>query len=713
MIPTNQLQITFDHEAIANDFVILEAKRDSGDYRNSLVPDLALQVGCALAVVYTYGDCCYILYDRKKADRNRLKAALEGEADDIRLREVPSTAFVPKHAYLLAQLLCNALPALGADGKMYHNLTGKLYRWDSSWRRGRREVPYCLWALRIQLTWDNCVKLSVVTFRPADRKKIKRGEAQYLFDKQSGCLRRLVREDPNRDVPRFVIGNPDPDKKNTVSFLEFGSIEAFRSSRVGVLWTFLTDVSSQLAPYLTFSIQPLQEEVRLGERVADPKMKGIRARLREVPIYLENTVGDDASAALTAKLCRQLDRYSGISLQEGTAGAGDALFRIVHNRDFYAACPEQDPHQQAPAHCAVQHLTVEDFQFKGADGTEKKEDAALRKALQEMAVKLDILHGRLTCYDWAALGYDVPVNFVIIPEETKGKDKLTHYRRLQILPDGTLQFCQWQEQPFWEDPEKEKIAAAFRRTNGQLDFDVEGLIYMSADDIQIIRRTERYTLPDMEKLQTLLSSSWDGEMLEVAPILAIARSFLPAVEQKDRKHLEKICSDLAALPPETAGKEIRKCLKLRSSIGRRVNEQIFDQTGMLIGNELKRRKNLEALMGGTLGICLFSQNGAQYYYGGYRAQSLFYSLARACRIRKVTATGGAPHFEKYLPLLEVDFVRASAWTVLPFPFKYLREWRPTYLLQRLHGQGENQPDRHEAVERLQRCDGPAAGASAG
>ena len=129
--------------------------------------------------------------------------------------------------------------------------------------------------------------------------------------------------------------------------------------------------------------------------------------------------------------------------------------------------------------------------------------------------------------------------------------------------------------------------------------------------------------------------------------------------------------------PETAGKEIRKCLKLRSSIGRRVNEQIFDQTGMLIGNELKRRKNLEALMGGTLGICLFSQNGVQYYYGGYRAQSLFYSLARACRIRKVTATGGAPHFEKYLPLLEVDFVRASAWTVLPFPFKYLREWRPT------------------------------------
>ena len=52
MIPTNQLQISFDHEAIEKRFVILEAKRDSGDYRRSLIPDLVLQVGRALAAVY-------------------------------------------------------------------------------------------------------------------------------------------------------------------------------------------------------------------------------------------------------------------------------------------------------------------------------------------------------------------------------------------------------------------------------------------------------------------------------------------------------------------------------------------------------------------------------------------------------------------------------------------------------------------------------------
>ena len=101
MILTNQLQIDFNHEAIGKKFVILEARRDSGDYKKSLIPDLALQAGRALAVVYEYGACCYILYDRKDAGRDNLKAVLESEADDICLREVPSTelrAYMPPGA---------------------------------------------------------------------------------------------------------------------------------------------------------------------------------------------------------------------------------------------------------------------------------------------------------------------------------------------------------------------------------------------------------------------------------------------------------------------------------------------------------------------------------------------------------------------------------------------------------------------------------------
>lgn len=673
MILTNQLQIDFNHEAIGKKFVILEARRDSGDYKKSLIPDLALQAGRALAVVYEYGACCYILYDRKDAGRDNLKAVLESEADDICLREVPSTEL---RAYLLAQLLCNAMPALGADGRMYHNLTGKLYYQHAAWRRGRGEVPRCFWTLRMQLTWDRCLKLSVVTFSPARCRRDALGEAQYLFDAKSGCLRRLVRDDPDHTAPRFVIASPDPSRKNTVSFLEFGSVEDFRSCRVGVLQRFMEDVRSLLSPYLTLHFLSLPEDMRLGDKEVDPCLEGVKARLREAPLYLEDTVGDENSAALADSLRWELKQYSGIELRTGQPGPGDALFRIVHNKETYADCPEQDPYRQAPRHCAVQHLTVEDFQLSGMNraGTKPKEDAALRKVIQEMAIKRDILHGRITCYDWAALGYEVPVNFVIANRQAK--DEPIFYRRLRVLPDGALQFSQWQDQPFWEDIEQEKIAAAFQNKKGKLDSAVEGLVYEDPEDIHIIRRTERYTLPQMDKLQDLLISTRDEEWLDVAPPLSVVESLLPDVPEKDRRNLAIICSNLAVLGTQAPRKKLRASLGLRTALGRSVNEEIYARTGVRIGSGIKRKDVMEELMGGTLGIRLFNQENAQYYYGGRLPKSVQHSLPHACRIRKVTSTGGVLHFEKYLPLLEVEFVRAGAWTVLPFPFKYLREWNP-------------------------------------
>ena len=122
MIPTNQFQILFDHDAIAQRFLILETKRDNGNYYRSLVPDLALQVGRALSVAYARGACCYILYERENANLNFLKTELEQQASDVCLREISSVEMAQKQSYLLAQLLCNAMPALSVDGQMYHIL---------------------------------------------------------------------------------------------------------------------------------------------------------------------------------------------------------------------------------------------------------------------------------------------------------------------------------------------------------------------------------------------------------------------------------------------------------------------------------------------------------------------------------------------------------------------------------------------------------------
>lgn len=670
MIPTNQLQIAFDHDAIARRFVIVEAKRDTGDYKGSVIPDLALQAGHALAVAYEWGNCCYILYDHKSTDRQGLKALLEQESDDVQLREVASTEFDPKRSFLLAQLLLNAIPALDEEGHMYHNLTGRLYYTDPHWRRGKEIFPRSFWALQIRLTGDSCVRLPVVTFCRAESKPGK-SAPQYLFDGQNLALRRLIHQDPDRETPRYVIGAQSTKWKNTVPFLEFGSLEAFQQSKVGVLQRVLEDASRLLSPCITLSIQSLTEENCLGSKPVDPKFEKIRARLRQVPLYLEDTVRNEDSASLAGALCRELKAYSEITVQDGTLGPGEALFRIVHNREFYADCPEQDPYRQAPRHCAVQHLTVEDFHLQ-----EIKEDAPLKKILQEMAIKLDVRRGQITCYDWPSLGYKAPVSFVIIANLHSAKGEPALYRRLQVQPDGSLQYSQWQEQSVWEDPEQQKIDAAFRKWNGQTDSRIEGLVYEDVDDIHIIRQTDRFTLPDTERLQQLLAATPDNAFVPVAPLVEVIQALLPGARDEDRQNLELLLCNLEELGPQATRRQLRGCLNLRTKLGRSVNEEIFARTGILIGSGLKQKATMEALLGGTLGIRQFRQGRAQFYYAGYRSQDLQHGLARACRIRKVSSTGEEVHFERYLPLLEVDFVRAGAWTVLPFPFKYLREWEP-------------------------------------
>ena len=329
MIPTNQFEMIFDHYAIAKRFVILEASRDNGDYRRSLVPDLALQVGRALSVAYAWGNCCYILYERESADPRLLKTVLEKEDGDVRLRELSSEELARKQASLLAQLLCNAIPALGSAGQMYHNLTGKLYHLDRAWHRGRGEVPRCFWTLRIEFTRDGCIKLSVVTFSAAESKQRDLSAPQYLFDSKSYTLRRLVRQDPDRNTPRFVIGSSDITHKNTVPFLEFGSLEDFQRCKVGVLQNFLDNVANLLAPYLVLRTCSLQEEAHLGYKAIHSQIENIRRRLREAPVYIEDTVQNEHSATLVALLCKKLKKYSDITIRKRVAPGTGIPSQIV------------------------------------------------------------------------------------------------------------------------------------------------------------------------------------------------------------------------------------------------------------------------------------------------------------------------------------------------------------------------------------------------
>ena len=136
--------------------------------------------------------------------------------------------------------------------------------------------------------------------------------------------------------------------------------------------------------------------------------------MREIPLYLEDTVQNEESRILVSMLRYELDQYSQIAFVEGTPGKGDALLRIIHYPPFYEDHPEDDDYLKAPKDCIVQHVTVEDFQLTGMNrrGTREKEDHKLLKVIQELAIKIDINRRQMTCYDWPKLGFHKPVTFV-------------------------------------------------------------------------------------------------------------------------------------------------------------------------------------------------------------------------------------------------------------------------------------------------------------
>ena len=677
MIHTNQMEIDFDFEAIARDFSIFEARRDQGNYWKSRVLDVALQECRALAVVYEWGPSCYILYHRVSVEQYSLKQALECCEDDVRVQEISAQELAKTKKHLLAQLLCNALPSIQTSGELYHNVTGKLYYMQPRWSYYRKEVLASFWTLQISFTKDSCVKLDVKTFSNARLKQDSKNKPQYLFDPVCYILRRALRDDPGKSTDHFVIGALNQKRKNVVPFLEFGSFPDYQNCKVGILHQFLRDVRTSLSPYLSLTIVSLDESTHLGVCNSVDSMTGIRDRLRETPLYLEDTVQNEQSRTLTSMLRYELAQYSGVTFMEGTPRKGDALLRIIHSPLFYEDHPEDDEYLKAPKHCIVQHITVEDFQLTGMNrfGTKEKEDHKLLKVIQELAIKIDIGRRQMSCYDWVKLGYNAPVTFVIASADYKDQNKPICYDMLRIQPGGELYFESWQQSFCDDNSEREKISAAFETPYGKFNATIKGLVYEDEDNIHIIYDTDRYTLPNMQDLEQVLGATRDDEQLPVKLLAETIQKYAYSLSGNEKTRCQMILDEINQYGMQVSRKELRHILNLRSNQGKQINQLIFEETGILIGNSLKNAQNKEILFGGVLGIRHFCKDDAQYYYSGYLGSSLNRSLPHACRIRKVCSTGQTLQFQRYLPLLEVDFVRANGWTVIPFPFKYLREWK--------------------------------------
>lgn len=91
--------------------------------------------------------------------------------------------------------------------------------------------------------------------------------------------------------------------------------------------------------------------------------------------------------------------------------------------------------------------------------------------------------------------------------------------------------------------------------------------------------------------------------------------------------------------------------------------------------KLRGRERREELLSSCLDIKIYMEDGKQFYYVGTIGEGMRWKIPRAANVRCIEGYQGAPlMFDKLLPTMNVTFVHNGQLTVLPFPFKYLREF---------------------------------------
>lgn len=104
-------------------------------------------------------------------------------------------------------------------------------------------------------------------------------------------------------------------------------------------------------------------------------------------------------------------------------------------------------------------------------------------------------------------------------------------------------------------------------------------------------------------------------------------------------------------------------------------EKINDEFKIDRTHKFRSEEGRDEFLNACLDIKMFDKDGGKYYFVGTIGLGMQSSIPNAVNIRRIEPYDGAPlFFEKLLPLMNATFVRNQRMTVIPFPFKYLREW---------------------------------------
>lgn len=703
MILTNRYHVDYNMKAIDRDFDIYVVEKKSAKLDDTNVLDLATEQYNARAVQYSWGRKAFVLFEKNAVTENEYREAITRDYSDVTvtkmdiLDEEECKAFFYQKR-LLAQLLINSIRVPKQMGFAYNNLSGKLFYGEPSWRAVNKQTKkiYMLYFIEIAFDAGMYLNLNVKTFMTKHSYRKKR---YYLIDSKTGKFRKKLATDSFEEDKLFTESS-FISKKNTVKYLNFKTFDSFKKCKLGILEQFTQDVEKYLGEYITliaghrdgdasFEISKKERENLL---VSD-----YTSILSERGINIVDECHDNLSKAIVGRLVQEFETFYGITVKIGALEHRMYNIRVIHNEEYYEKNELPDPHSEDLHGYIIQHITLEDCS-KLTKEIDEKVSPIVHKLVVELILKGDVRTGKISIYNWTELSNGKEWTFVT-REKNKdtemdkegiinaaGNKVYNHYRYVctRISRDGDLNFIVFDDMDIPATDFEEKIRFAYDTYYDEQKLRhqkyVEGLVFSDIDNIHAIIRTNEKTMPNTRNLWNGLKETNDKDAVITESVLNVLDQYLE-MNPEDMDYIEGLRNSLMQIKPTIPKKKLRELMNMKKGAAKRLNRFLHEYYGIWISAEIKDQDfEGEYLLNNVLNIKYFEDDNTDgtgrkslNYYVGPTRNSLQSSIHNASIVRQVQADGEI-EFKDLFPLMAVDFVRIGMYTVLPFPFKYLREY---------------------------------------
>ncbi|CAL2083037.1 putative ATPase [Tenacibaculum dicentrarchi] len=652
---TNQLNIRFNFQQLVKEYTIVKFSTSENfiKYGALILDKIELELN-AKSIIFERGKSFYALFDKNYISNVDLSKQLEKIEDGNKLsfKILNKTELELLETHTLSQLLINSIATPNHKRLTFNNLTGKLYLFNPNHlkisKSKDKEQIFKIVGLEFYIDPNCCLQLNVKTFSSVllskqmdfSKKKLKE-YPKYTFVHSTNTLKRVLPSESIKGENLFILKQTSKKgslEKNNIPFFDFSNLNEFKNSKIGMLSDIFDSIKEKLSNYLSIEFKSAKTNNVIRHSITFDYSK-----LNE-SIFLIDGIKDENSNEHLESIKGEIENHipnSKIELSKKENKTG-YNFKLIHNKSFYQKYEQKDPYKPSNN---IQHITSEDFKLNSK--------ASIKAIIKELVIKNDIRNKKISIIDWSKYNYKNKWIFGI-------KSNIDFYF-LTIEPNGVLSYEKF-EADLFNQSEYDELCSIYDN-----DSNIEFIVKDDIGNINIIKRTSNFTLPEFEKINDTLIK--ENSKISIKKDLAL--SVVNEVFETEKvKEFENKIKQI-----ENWNKEnLLNCFKNRNDKKIFV-EKVKQETGEVLKSYFRDKSRYE-ILDSQLDIHSFKENERNYYFVGIKGKGIQQSISRASVIRKIETYGNSEYvFEKLLPLMNVDFVKNGDLTVLPFPIKYLREWK--------------------------------------